>query len=604
MDLRDQLQATLSGSYTLERELGGGGMSRVFVATESALGREIVIKVLTAETGNTVSVERFKREIAVVAKLQHPHIVPILTAGESQGLPFYTMPFVKGDSLRARLAKSGELSVGDTVPILRDIASALAYAHGEGVVHRDIKPENVIISGGVAVVTDFGVAKAMDLAITGGGHERTGLTSLGVALGTPAYMAPEQATADPHVDQRADIYAFGCVAYEMLAGSSPFAGRPLQQLLAAHVTELPDPLIRRRAAVPPALAALVMKCLEKRAGDRPQSADELITELDAIATPSGGSAPTMARLAAVRVNRTKRFAIAGSALAILATATVFWARYSGPKLFQAGAATSITATADIEIQPAISPDGKLVAYVTETPAGSRIFVRQISGGRANLLTGDLDGDHVWPRWSPDGSRISFVAKGGIYVVPALGGAPKRLIEDGDTPAWSHDGSLLAYVNATGLWVQPLLGGQARSIVKHAALHSPAWSPDGRFIAYAEGNRPTMRNLSTNALWLIQSKGGSPTRLSDSTHVNLSPVFAPDGHSVLYVSNAGGTRDVYQQGIGSTGRPIGTSARLTTGLGPYNITLSADGSRVAYDVVHGYANIWAAPITSGSPVNFA
>src|ERR1019366_6775178 len=305
MDLRDQLQATLSGSYTLERELGGGGMSRVFVATESALGREIVIKVLTAETGNTVSVERFKREIAVVAKLQHPHIVPILTAGESQGLPFYTMPFVKGDSLRARLAKSGELSVNESMHILRDIASALAYAHGEGVVHRDIKPENVILSGGVAVVTDFGVAKAMDLAITGGGHQRTGLTSLGIALGTPAYMAPEQATADPHVDHRADIYAFGCVAYEMLAGSSPFAGRPLQQLLAAHVTETPESLARRRPNMPPALSELVMKCLEKRAGDRPQSAEALIAALDAIGTPSGGTAPTEARLAAhVRSHRT------------------------------------------------------------------------------------------------------------------------------------------------------------------------------------------------------------------------------------------------------------------------------------------------------------
>jgi len=212
MDLREQLQRTLGDAYTLDRELGGGGMSRVFVATDTAFGRQIVVKVLPPDAAASVSAERFKREIQVAAHLQHPHIVPVLTAGESDGLPFYTMPFVKGESLRVRLSKSGELSVNESVHILRDIASALAYAHGEGVVHRDIKPENVILSGGVAVVTDFGVAKAMDLAATEGGGSKSALTSRGVALGTPAYMAPEPATADSHVFHRADIFSFGCLA--------------------------------------------------------------------------------------------------------------------------------------------------------------------------------------------------------------------------------------------------------------------------------------------------------------------------------------------------------------------------------------------------------
>jgi Tol biopolymer transport system component len=603
-DFRDRLQASLGSACTLERELGGGGMSRVFVATESALGRQIVVKVLPSETGSSVSAERFKREIQVAAKLQHPHIVPLLNAGESQGLPYYTMPFVKGESLRVRLAKSGELSVNDTVHILRDIAAALAYAHGEGVVHRDIKPENVMLSGGVAVVTDFGVAKAVDMALSEGGSAKTGLTSLGVALGTPAYMAPEQATADPHVDHRADIYSFGCVAYEMLAGSSPFAGRPPQQLLAAHVTETPEPLLKRRAAVPPGLAALVMKCLEKRAGDRPQSAEELISALDAIATPSGGITPTMARLVAVRVDRSKWFAIAGVALVMIAAGIVIWGRGSAPRMLVPGATTPVAVTPDIEIEPAISPDGKLVAYSAQTAAGMRIFVRQIEGGRANLLTGDLDGNHGWPRWSPDGSRISFAAKGGIYLVPALGGTPKRTIEVGATHAWSPDGRQLAYGNAQGIWVQPLAGGPARSVMKGATLHSPAWSPDGRLIAFAEGSRATFSNLSANSIWAKPTESGSPVRLSDSTHVNLSPVWAADGRSVLYVSNAGGTRDIYQQAVGSSGRPNSKPARLTTGLGPYTITLSADGSRIAYDVVHSYSNIWVAPIPPGSPISFA
>src|SRR5262245_25681924 len=233
MDLRDQIQSTLGDGYTVERELGGGGMSRVFVAMESSLGRRIVVKVLPSDTVAQVSIDRFKREIKVAASLQHPHIVPLLTAGDAGGLPYFTMPFVKGESLRERLVKRGELSVKDAIHVLRDVAAALAYAHGEGVVHRDIKPENIMLSGGVAVVTDFGVAKAVDVAHSAAGG-KTELTSLGVALGTPAYMSPEQASADPHVDHRSDVYSFGCVAYEMLAGASPFAGRPMQQILAAH----------------------------------------------------------------------------------------------------------------------------------------------------------------------------------------------------------------------------------------------------------------------------------------------------------------------------------------------------------------------------------
>jgi len=261
-------------------------MSRVFVAEETALDRKVVIKVLPPETAAQVSLERFKREILLAAKLQHPHIVPLLTAGEANGLPYFTMPFVDGESLRVRLARHGELPVNQAIRMLREIASALAYAHEHGIVHRDIKPDNVLLSGGSAMVTDFGVAKALSASSNA---EHGGITSLGVALGTPAYMSPEQASADPSVDHRADIYSVGVLAYELLTGQPPFAGRTPQNLLAAHVTEAPEAINKRRASLPPALAALVMRCLEKRPADRPQSASEVVHALDDITTSGGGS---------------------------------------------------------------------------------------------------------------------------------------------------------------------------------------------------------------------------------------------------------------------------------------------------------------------------
>jgi TolB-like protein len=286
-ELVDRLQSALGPAYRLERELGGGGMSRVFVAEETALGRRVVLKVLPPELGAGLSVDRFRREIQLAASLHHPNIVPLLTAGEADGLLYYTMPLIDGDSLRTRLAREGELPIGEAVRLLRDVVDALACAHEHGVVHRDIKPDNVLLSRHHALVTDFGVAKALS--------EATGpnaLTSVGVALGTPAYMAPEQATADPHVDHRADIYAVGAMAYEMLTGRPPFTGLTPQAILAAQVTQVPEVVSRARPSVPPALGAWVMRCLEKRPADRWQSADELLHHLESMATPSGGMAPT------------------------------------------------------------------------------------------------------------------------------------------------------------------------------------------------------------------------------------------------------------------------------------------------------------------------
>jgi tRNA A-37 threonylcarbamoyl transferase component Bud32 len=291
-DLRNQLQQSLGEAYRLERELGGGGMSRVFLAVETALGRQVVVKVLLPELAASVSVDRFRREIQLAAQLSHPHIVPLLAAGDANGLPWFTMPYVTGESLRNRLLRDGELPVIDTIRILRDVASALAYAHAQAVVHRDIKPDNVLLSHGVAVVTDFGVAKALTASADHVLH--TGITSMGVTLGTPAYMAPEQASADPGLDHRVDIYAYGIMGYEMLTGQTPFHGRSPHAMLGAQLAAIPDPVTSRRPGIPPLLAHVVMKCLEKRPADRPQTASDLMATLDMLTTPSGGTVPLRA----------------------------------------------------------------------------------------------------------------------------------------------------------------------------------------------------------------------------------------------------------------------------------------------------------------------
>src|SRR5690349_3601329 len=312
-------------------------MSRVFAATEHALGRKVVIKVLPPELSAGVNRERFQREIQVAAQLQHPHVVPLLSAGRipsedasAEGeLLYYTMPFIEGESLRAAIARRGRLPVREVVRILHDVVEALAYAHGRGVVHRDIKPGNILTIGSHALVTDFGVAKALSAAMP-----VSGMTSAGMAIGTPAYMAPEQLAADPAADHRIDIYAVGLLAYELLSGRSPFVGTSPQATMAAQLTRVPDPLGTFRDDVPPALAAVITKCLEKMPENRPQTATALLDELEGAATPSGGSGAVsaltvkMPAIASASDARQRRAVFAGALLVVMAGVAVAIAAWS------------------------------------------------------------------------------------------------------------------------------------------------------------------------------------------------------------------------------------------------------------------------------------
>jgi serine/threonine-protein kinase len=309
-DLQRVLQAALGDAFRLERELPGGGMSRVFLATESSLNRQVVIKVLPPELTSEVSAARFKQEMEFAARLQHPHILPVLAAGAREGILYYVMPFASGESLRGRMDREGKLSASATMQLVSEVADALAFAHGHGIIHRDIKPENILLEGRHAVLADFGIARALIESRTGGR-----LTATGLSVGTPGYMAPEQ-LAGESVDARADVYALAVVAYEMLAGAPPFTGPTAQAILAAHLTQSARPLSKLRPDLPPGLSNAIDKALSKSPADRYGSASEFAETLQGLVPAAAGSGDT-ASLTRRASNRQ-----AWIVVAVLALATV------------------------------------------------------------------------------------------------------------------------------------------------------------------------------------------------------------------------------------------------------------------------------------------
>ncbi len=613
-ELVEQLKQALADRYAIERELGQGGMATVYLAEDLRHHRKVALKVLRPEIAATLGAERFHREIQIAAQLQHPNILPVHDSGEAAGFLYYVMPFVEGHSLRERLAREDELPVPEAARMLRDVADALSAAHAKGVVHRDIKPENVLLTGRHALVADFGVAKAVSEA-TG----RQTLTTAGVALGTPTYMAPEQAAASPHMDHRADIYAFGVMAYEMLTGRPPFNAATPQMVLSAHVTEAPVEVTQHRATIPPPLAQLIMRCLEKKAADRPQTADELLPVLDGLATPSGGITPTQTQPVAA-VGPRRRLAVGSAVVVALAIIGVVVAQLlrSRPLSITISDLAQVTSAPGVEFQPALSPDGKEVAYVTGPISAPHVAVRSTmtSAGGAEVRLSDTSFQSAWiPAWSPDGGVIRFggCRPGGCvwYETGKLGGAVRPSNLPGRTidryVAWSPDGARAAFFVAETLYVAaPADSAAPRRVAVHPGRvwgpHSLAWSPDGRWIAYVNGNPSwlTSGNVSASSIWMVNAAGGAPQRVTTEQHMNVSPAWLDDRH-LLFVSDQDGARGVYVVEVGPRGaRGV---PRIIPGVAdPHDISYSIATRQLAWSKFTLRQNIWSYPLGRATPVS--
>ena len=597
-DSASDLTAVLGGRYRVERELGAGGMATVYLAEDVRHGRRVAIKVVRPELAAALGAERFLREITTTASLRHPHIVPLYDsgAGGGGGTLYYIMPFVEGESLRDRLRREKQLPVEDALRIAGEVADALSYAHGRGVIHRDIKPENILLESGHAVVADFGIAQAIDAA----GGER--LTETGVAIGTPAYMSPEQVAGDRNLDARSDIYALACVLYEMLAGQPPFTGPTAESVIHQHVLATPPVVTQLRPAVPASVVSALQRAMSKAPADRFAS----VSQFGEALAPRGAGLERPAELPSTATRR--RWPLIGAALALVAVIVIGAVLLTrrAPTPVRLGRRAPVSVDPGLEIDPALSPDGKLVAY---SAANGVLTVRQVEGGSPVQVVRAQDARGRWPVFLPDGQRLVFVSSRGIEVVSALGGAP-RLLAAGTNLARgvtvAPDGRTFAFISHDSLYAQPLDGGPPRLVAQTYEAHSPAWSPDGRWIAYVQGNRQYINvidlgNLAYSSIWLAPASGGKPHRVTDERSAHASPAWA-SARSLLFVSDQDGGRDAYEVSLTNDGSPRAAPVRITTGLGPYAIAVSQDGRRIAYSPLTETSNVWSLPVPATGTVS--
>ncbi|HEY7192929.1 MAG TPA: protein kinase [Gemmatimonadales bacterium] len=594
-DIPAEFAAAIGDRYTLERELGHGGMAIVFLAEDVKHRRHVAVKLLRAEIARALGPQRFLREIETVGRLRHPHILPLYDSGQAAGFLYYVMPLVEGESLRELLQRDKQLPKDEALAIAAEVLDALSYAHQQGVVHRDIKPENILLESGHAVIADFGIARAIDVA----SDER--LTDTGVTLGTPLYMSPEQAAGGRELDGRSDLYSLGCVLYEMLVGEPPFTGPTAQSIVHQHVTAEPRSITDVRPAVSVEISAAVSRALAKTPADRWRTAAEFQARLR-----------ELGKSAAPRQAKPRWTVIAAAAVVIILVALGLW-RFAAqpPATVSLGRRTQVTFAPGLEVHPALSPRGDLVAYTAGS--SSQLIVRQVQGGNPIAVAAGLPGIQGWPHWSPDEAELSFASTRGLEVVPALGGTPRLLVSAPSSGSggpgmviagpWSPDGREISFIHGDTLYAIPSAGGAARIIATEQGLHSCAWAPGRqRWLACVQGNSeammlgPVFGNIAPSGLVLVPAQGGPARRLLADGFGNSSPAWLPDG-TLLFLSDREGGRDIYAVRLDGSGRTVAAPRRITTGLNALTITVAADGSRLAYDAFAEMSNVWslAAPV---------
>jgi eukaryotic-like serine/threonine-protein kinase len=593
------------GPYEILSPLGAGGMGEVYRAHDTKLGRDVALKVLpVAFAANVERLARFRREAQVLASLNHPGIAAIYGLEESEGVLALVMELVEGPTLAERIAQ-GPMPLEDALPITRQIAEALEYAHERGVVHRDLKPANVKITGeGNAKVLDFGLAKALDsqdspsnVNLTNSPTVSIGPTHAGMILGTAAYMSPEQAKGRP-VDRRADIWAFGCVLYEMLTGEKAFNGETVSDVLASVIMKEPD-WARLPSKSPATVKKLLRRCLDKDPKRRLRDIGEARVSIEEYLGNPAAETPEPAVQAARPTSKgwLVGLSLTGIFFGAIVAGLLVWKLASGRPAFPMHF-SAVTNFPGVEAQPSLSPDGRSVAFASNRDGHYDIYVGLIAGGSLVRITNDSN-LKARPRWSPDGTKIAYsrLNESGlwdIWEVPALGGTPRRLILNAMDPAWSPDGRSLAYANnSTGsIWIADSSGQNARAITQPQlpwAEFDPSFSPDGRRLAFVfQTGGPygelEVANLATNKVY----------RLTDDHALALSPAWSPDSRIVYFASGRGGALNIWK--IAASG---GEPDQITAGQGQdAELDVSSDGKRIVFSTYRDNINIAEVRLESG------
>ncbi len=587
----DLLRQALADRYSVGRELGSGAAATVYLAEDLKYHREVAIKLLRPELAASLTGERFLREITIAAKLQHPHILPVLDSGEAAGSYYFVMPLVEGETLRQRLARSPTLSLTETLRILSDVADALAYAHRHGIVHRDIKPDNIMLTGRHAVVTDFGVAKAVRSASA----DDRNLTS-GIALGTPAYMSPEQATANPAVDHRTDIYALGIVGYEILTGRPPFIGPTPQDILTAHVVLTPEPIRSLRPDIPSEIADGIQKCLAKAPADRWQNANEIAECFDAFVTPTSGMAP----VSRGRRYRRSRWLLGGTTVVVLAGAgALLWNRRAP---LQAGnpppRAERLLFFGNVR-EAALSPDGLLLAYITAGPAGQDLWVQDVRGGeRLSIATSER---LVGVTWISEGSELSY-AEGPAdnpvtRVVTRLGGS-SRIVGSGRGLV-SPDGKLVLIATGGDPNLLVIRREQRDTLRLHRSergwMSGVTWSPQSDRLALSI----VLGDRSETAFYTLGLDDHAEL-IHREPRQAYGPTWSPDGHSLYFLANAPPSgKDLIRVELNHH-NPTETGVLIAAGIGALDderrwptgtfLSVRGDGSGIVFVMEDRWSNL--------------